>query len=400
MGTAAENPRVAVLGGGVAGVEAALALHELAGDRVALTLVSDRPDFTLKALTVDEPFSGTPASQYELAPVLDQLGGRFVHARATRVRTGEALIELDDGTDVPYDSAIVCVGARAVPAFESDRVTHLRAGEPLPIAELITRAVAKPTRTIAIVVPPGTTWPLPAYELALMTKHRAKEIGVYGLDVEVITPESSPLSAFGPVPSDAVSDLLSASGVIVRTGTAVTEDDVELSVEAGAVIALPRLEGPGVPGLPADDHGFLPTDPRGRLDGTSNVWAAGDGTSFPVKQGGLATQQADVAAAGVALELGFADEVEEFDPVLRAQLFTGGESLYLTRSLADPADRGQASWDCPWSPRFKVIGRHLPSVLGYELEGDAELPPRETVEVEAAMTSADDSPSSRAQERS
>jgi NADPH-dependent 2,4-dienoyl-CoA reductase/sulfur reductase-like enzyme len=37
--------RVVIVGGGVAGIEALLALHDLAGDRAELTLVAPQPDF-------------------------------------------------------------------------------------------------------------------------------------------------------------------------------------------------------------------------------------------------------------------------------------------------------------------------------------------------------------------
>ena len=49
--------RVVVAGGGVAGLEALLALHALAGDKVDLTLVSPTPDFVYRPLAVAEPFA-------------------------------------------------------------------------------------------------------------------------------------------------------------------------------------------------------------------------------------------------------------------------------------------------------------------------------------------------------
>jgi NADH dehydrogenase FAD-containing subunit len=43
-----EPHRVLIAGGGVAGLDALLALRALAGDRVALTLVSPAPDFVYR----------------------------------------------------------------------------------------------------------------------------------------------------------------------------------------------------------------------------------------------------------------------------------------------------------------------------------------------------------------
>ena len=53
--------------------------------------------------------------------------------------------------------------------------------------------------------------------------------------------------------------------------------------------------------IPANADGFVAVDPHGRVAGVEDVWAAGDGTSFPVKHGGLAAEQADAAAADIAV---------------------------------------------------------------------------------------------------
>jgi NADH dehydrogenase FAD-containing subunit len=50
--------RVLIAGGGVAGLEAALALRSQAEDRVATTLVADATHFTYRPLSVGEPFGG------------------------------------------------------------------------------------------------------------------------------------------------------------------------------------------------------------------------------------------------------------------------------------------------------------------------------------------------------
>ena len=62
------------------------------------------------------------------------------------------------------------------------------------------------------------------------------------------------------------------------------------------MIALPSLSGQRIDGVPQTRDGFVPVDRHGRVDGLPDVYAAGDITRFPVKQGGLAAQQADAAA--------------------------------------------------------------------------------------------------------
>ena len=54
--------------------------------------------------------------------------------------------------------------------------------------------------------------------------------------------------------------------------------------------------GRGSPAFPTTLTASSPSTAHGRVSATRGVFAAGDATSFPIKQGGLATQQADVAA--------------------------------------------------------------------------------------------------------
>jgi hypothetical protein len=106
--------------------------------------------------------------------------------------------------------------------------------------------------------------------------------------------------------------------------------------------------------------------------GADAVLAAGDATTFPVKQGGLATQQADAAAATIAHALGAAVEPRPFRPVLRGLLLTGGAPLYLRAELDSQGAPGRArhrrlagevSSRALWWPPGKVAGRYLAPYL-------------------------------------
>src|SRR5262249_32924082 len=138
------------------------------------------------------------------------------------------------------------------------------------------------------------------------------------------TPESSPLELFGPRATDAVATLLEDHGVTVVL------DAEPASAEPGALhladgrtigadrlVALPRAAGRVVPRLPPDPHGFIAVDPHGRVEAVDDVYAAGDITTFPFKQGGLATQQADAAAEAILAGLGLPIEPRPFSPVLQ-----------------------------------------------------------------------------------
>src|SRR5947199_8041945 len=60
---------VVIAGGGVAGLETLIALRELAGSQVAITLVSPDSDFVYRPLSVGEPFALGPAEHVPLKRV-------------------------------------------------------------------------------------------------------------------------------------------------------------------------------------------------------------------------------------------------------------------------------------------------------------------------------------------
>jgi len=136
-------------------------------------------------------------------------------------------------------------------------------------------------------------------------------------------------------------------------------------------VALPRIAGFAVDGLPHDDGGFLPIDEHARVRGVEGVYAAGDGTDFPVKQGGLACQQADAAAHMIAADAGAEVEREPFRPVLRGQLLTGGAPQFMHHSLeGGHGEDSEASGEALWWPPSKISGRYLAPFLGATREAE------------------------------
>ena len=395
MSTSAESTglptRVAIAGGGIAGLEALLALRDLAGDRIAPTLVAPAPGFTYRPLIVEEPFSHQPAEERDLAAAVEEIGGSFVRAAVTGVDAKAKKFLLDEGGELPYDKAIVAVGARQRSPFAS-AATFADAGESLQLENLLRQTPDQQEGTIAFVVPPGASWALPVYELALLTQRRARESG-RRLRIRIVTPEDAPLIAFGTHGSEAVAELLAARGIDLTTGRHVEElenGDLILRpgdelLEANHVVSLPMLEGPALAGLPHDEHGFIPIDEHCRVRGAADVYAAGDGTNFPIKQGGLGTQQADAAAEHIAAAVGADVTPNAFHPVLRGMLLTGDESLSLRHSLTGGAGEGDVSSDYLWWPPQKVGGRYLaPWLHGVTPHSDLE-PPARSLDIEVAL---------------
>ncbi len=361
------NPmHVVIAGTGVAGLEAALALRSLAEERVTLELVGPERDLVHRPLAVAEPFRMGEVRRFPLSAFAEATSAELRHDAVVAVDADRKLLTLAGGDEIAYDVLVGALGARQQDAI----VGALTFGGPDAsgaLADLLERAVGGSIERIVFAVPTGAAWPLPIYELALMTREFLSEHGTRGVSVAIVTPEDRPLGLFGPDASDAVAELLSFREVELMTGVAARAwqngvlATADGSIDAGAVVALPALAGPRVPGLPHDSRGFVPTDEFGWVLGTTDVYAVGDMTQFPVKQGGIATQQADAAASAIAADAGAPIHPTPFRPVLRGLLMTG----MVPRYLRNEPGRGRSEVDTEplWWPPAKIVGRHLAPFL-------------------------------------
>jgi len=242
------------------------------------------------------------------------------------------------------------------------------------VAELERGAV----ESVVFTAPPALSWTLPLYELALLAATRLAERHLADVRLTVVTPEPHALEVFGPAAAKHVRELCANRGIAMKTGLrAVSLEAGRLELEpdghipADRVVALPELHGARIPGLPCDHAGFIPVDEHGAVRGRPGVYAAGDGIAYPIKQGGLAAQQADAAAEAIAASFGAAVEPHPFRARLRGQLLTGLAPTYLE---ADVMPRSQAQADAEpresslavnplWWPPSKIAGRYLAPYL-------------------------------------
>jgi sulfide:quinone oxidoreductase len=237
------------------------------------------------------------------------------------------------------------------------------------------------SKRLAIVVPPGAVWPLPAYELAILTAGEAREMGQDDVRITVVTPEHEPLSLFGPTASDAVAQELERAGVALITGAVAQRDAAGLVLQPGGerlaverVYSVPRLVGPAIAGLSADEEGFIRTGDDGRVQGAKRTWAAGDGVESPIKFGGFSTHQARVAVRGIAKLAGVEDVPDPGEPVIHGRLLVGQSSRRLR-------GRGDAEGAPLWWPEGKVAGEYLPRWLAEHGFAPQESPVPPDVEV-------------------
>ncbi len=362
--------RVLIAGGGVAGLETLLGLHSLARDRVEIELLGAEPELVNRPSSVGEPFGHPHPRRLDLMEIAQERGATFRVGRLAAVHSEAREAETTNGGRIAYDALVVAIGATAEEALPGALTFR---GEPDVAAfrELLGQIHVGEVRRVVFALPDGACWPLPLYELALMTASRIRALGVADTEIALATPEERPLGLFGPVASDAVAELLEEAGIeVVTSAHAAAIEDRELRLVPGRrlaadrVVTLPRLRGPALPWLPCDADGFLPTDPHGAVRDAEGVWAAGDITSFPVKQGGLAAQQADAVVESIAARAGVAIEPEPFKPVLRGMLLTGHARRFLRSGIAGGQNEASQSAEVPlWWPVTKVVGRHISSYL-------------------------------------
>lgn len=329
---------VVIAGGGIAALEGLLRIHRLAGDHAKITVLAPDEDFVYRALSVGEPFSLGAAARYPLAPIIADTGATWVRDTLDAVELKRGIVHTGAGDKLPFDALLVAVGARTRPAFE-----HVRSFDDARADELFRGVVQDVeggySKRVAFLNPSGPVWPLPLYELALMTALRGYDSGIDDMQIDLVTAEPEPLGVFGNEVSTEVRALLEGAGIRVHTSEepvvaaagrlALPSEGIELGVDS--MVAMPRLIGPSIDGIPGvGSNGFIPVDAHCAVPHTgSRIFVAGDAADLPLKQGGVGAQAADAAAAAIARQAGADVEVSEFRPVAQGKLMTGDGPKYL-----------------------------------------------------------------------
>jgi sulfide:quinone oxidoreductase len=358
-------PEVVIVGGGIAAIEGLLRLQRLAAGEAQITLVTPSELFVVRPFAVLEPFSPGSMRRYPLTRLLASGQARHVRDALARVEPDYGLIVTASGQEVRYDALLIACGAgQSNPYAHATLFTDRDAGG--TFTSIVADLEAERVRSLAFVIPNWPVWPLPLYELALLTAHRARHIAVT-VELTIVTAEPRPLNAFGSAASTAIERLLADAGVVVHAGAIaevprpgnVVFGDHELAVDR--IVTLPRIVGPAIAGLPAGKDWFVPIDAYCRVPDTEGwIFAAGDVTESPVKHGGLGAQQADTAAAGIAHLLGAWSRPDPLVPIIRGTVFTGDRPLYLSARLdGDVGWKSEVHEQPPWPVDSKIMATEL-----------------------------------------
>lgn len=349
-------------------MESLLALRDLAENRVSIELLAPEAQFVYRPLVVAEIFGLGEEHRFDLSAICADHGAGLREDGLAAVDADRHVAITSTGEEIEYDALIVARGARprdAVPGA----LTFAGRRDAAAVQTLLSDAAggAAGIKRIAFAAPGGLSWVLPLYELALMS---AAHLEGSGVQVVVASPEDEPLAIFGALAGEAIHELLEQHGVEVSMGRyPIGFQDGELllmpehRIATDAVVALPALEGPRIQGLPSDPMGFVPCDSHGAVRGVDDVYAAGDAADYPIKQGGLASQQADQVAEEIAARAGADVEPKPFRPVLRGMLLTGGQPTYLRAEVSGGRGVSAISNTPLWWPPSKVAGRYLAPYL-------------------------------------
>jgi sulfide:quinone oxidoreductase len=371
--------RVLIVGGGVGALEAMLALRDLAEERVEVTLLCPRSEFRYRPTSVAVPFGRGQVHRFALSDIAVAASARLVKGSLERVDAPNHLAVTDAGEALTYDVLVIATGARRMPVLQG--ALAFRGEEDADaVRDLLGELEHGAIRRVVFALPRGATWALPLYELTLLTATHVAEKRLAGVSLELVTPEAQPLAQFGGEVSATVSQLLRDRHIGVHLSTYPVRVYANRLMLAPArtlpvdrVVCMPEASGVAIAGLPHNPDGFLPTDQFGQVPGLPDAYAIGDITTFPIKQGGIAAQQADHLAHVLAKRAGAPiEDPPPLRPELYGLLLTGGTPLYLHADVTGGSGDTATTSTAPlWWPGGKIAARHLGHYLAHAPAIDA-----------------------------
>jgi sulfide:quinone oxidoreductase len=386
---------VCVVGGGTAGLEGLLSARQELGPEVELRLIAPEREFRYRPMSPDSLFRPAPERSLRIDDVVSHAGATWVADRAAVVDDAEGNVITRDGDTVEFDFLLLAAGARSERALQQGYV-WARGGDPSFLDRIIADMLAGRVRSVAVAVPRGARWSLPAYELALVL---AWTVAGHHARVTLITSEEQPLDALGSEATEAVTRELDAAGIELITGVEVIDalrSDPKPSERAEVIlmpeeradasdaligrptdparvrrrgrsgakfdrlISLPTVVGPSIAGVTTDAAGFVEVDAALKVCGSERVWAAGACIAAALEHSALAARQADAAITAIAVACTTAGPVGAATPFsapeLTGMLLTGQRDHWLAEN---PVGTREPSTRCLWWPPGRAVGRML-----------------------------------------
>lgn len=384
------RPILCVVGAGTAGLEGLLRARERLGPDAELRLIAPDREFHYRPMSADSPFRPAGERSLAIADVVAQAGATWVADRAAFVREAERTVLTRDGDAVNFDFMLLAPGSRSGRTLRQGHLWR-RGDDPGFLDQILTEVLEGSVRTVAVAVPRGARWPLPAYELALIL---AWTTAGTEAQITLLTSENSPLGALGSEATNAVRRELDEAGVRVHAGVEAVDspqdhhpepadlillpedsaedidaligkptDPVRVHLGSGSavdfdrLISLPTVVGPLIAGVASDAAGFIEVDDTLKVCGSERVWAAGGCLATALQHSALDARQADAAIDAIAAAYeGSATPESPAAPELTGLLLSGQRDRWLAEN---PVGTREPSTRCLWWPPGRAVGRML-----------------------------------------
>jgi sulfide:quinone oxidoreductase len=270
-----------------------------------------------------------------------------------------------EGDEFNFDALIVATGTDTHADLPDPVITFGTRGSLEKLKEIVAEIDAGSIANVVFAAPAGPVWALPTFEFALQCADRAERQSGQQIVIAVVTPESAPLEVLGPENSAIAAQLCAEFGIVLHLdatlesydGTTARLSDGS-SIPVDRAFALPRLTGRAPKGLLTNEDGFLHVDEDQLVEGTKNVYAVGDVTDFRVKQGGLASEQADAAVSAIESTLGDRDSPVPFSREIEALLLTANRRVAMRARIGESSSQSIAV-ETPSGPVQKIHSKLL-----------------------------------------
>ena len=390
-----DSPAIVVAGAGTAGLEGLLAARERFGEGAELYLIAPEGEFRYRPAIRSSLFRTAAERGLRLQDVATAAGATWIRDRADFVDESAGVVVTRDGSTLDFDFLLLAMGGRPVRPLNQGNL-WARGGDPSFVDEIRAGLAEGEIRSVAITVPRGSRWPVPAYELALVLAWTAAAADADDIRVTLLTAEHRPLGALGMQAAETVTRELTRAAVETLTGVEVTDargdaaragGPVSLAVsseentgEWGALleapsepaqlraaaewhagfdrlISLPTVHGPALAGVATDAAGFVEVDDTLRVCGSERVWAAGTAIATGLEHSALSARQADAAIAAMAAAAGLAGSSEApAPPELVGMVLSDQRDAWVAEN---PLGTPQFSTRCLWWPPGRAVGRLL-----------------------------------------
>ncbi len=309
-----------VLGGGFAGLEAAIQLRKAGLD---VTLVSNRPFLFIypTSIWVATGERSLEQVQLDLVEVARRHSFRFVQGAVESISAARRAAVVE-GVELRADHLVVAMGGERLKPDGAEH-THTLGGAPENAARLrgaLDALLARGRGRIAMGFggnprDPSAVRGGPMFELMFNVDRLLRRRGLRdAFELTFFAPMASPGARMGERAIEAIGAMFGSLGIHTRFGKKIDRflpDGVVFEgpskLHADLVVFLPAGDGHPViraSDLPVNEAGFVRTDEGCAVPGFTGVWAVGDaaallGPDWRAKQGHLAEVMARTMAANV-----------------------------------------------------------------------------------------------------